>query len=113
MTGYLELKTYDPSSGTTLKYKTSKAAEVGRLIATLGSLGRDMAALPEMQQGMPFEPTATGSYGVLTGNTDVQMTDAPASGNDTPVPDVATPAAATEVTKQQPTGGKKKKKGKK
>lgn len=50
-TAYLELKTYDPISGTTLKYKTDKAAEVGRLVAAMGSLGREMAALPEMKQG--------------------------------------------------------------
>ncbi|THZ26852.1 hypothetical protein D6C89_03505 [Aureobasidium pullulans] len=48
---YLELKTYDPISGTTLKYKTDKAAEVGRLVAAMGSLGREMAALPEIKQG--------------------------------------------------------------
>lgn len=48
---YLKLKTYDPISGTTLKYKTDKAAEVGRLVAAMGSLGREMAALPEIKQG--------------------------------------------------------------
>ncbi|THY53294.1 hypothetical protein D6C97_06115 [Aureobasidium pullulans] len=48
---YLELKTYDPISGTTLKYKTDKAAEVGRLVAAMGSLGREMAALPEVKGG--------------------------------------------------------------
>ena len=41
------LKTYDPVSGTCLKYRTVKAAEVGRLIAALGTCGRVMAALPE------------------------------------------------------------------
>ena len=50
-TAYLELKTYDPISGTTLKYKTDKAAEVGRLVAAMGSLGREMAALPEVKGG--------------------------------------------------------------
>lgn len=48
---YLELKTYDPESGVTLKYKTDKAAEVGRLIASLGRMGRYMAALPEIAEG--------------------------------------------------------------
>ncbi|THY92165.1 hypothetical protein D6C95_06169 [Aureobasidium pullulans] len=48
---YLELKTYDPISGTTLKYKTDKAAEVGRLVAAMGSLGQEMAALPEVKGG--------------------------------------------------------------
>lgn len=41
------LKTYDPVSGVCLKYRTDKAAEVGRLVAALGSCGRVMAALPE------------------------------------------------------------------
>ncbi|CAJ2506414.1 Uu.00g005440.m01.CDS01 [Anthostomella pinea] len=45
--GFLTLKTFDPHSGTTLKYKTTKAAEVSRLILSLGQLGRRMAALPE------------------------------------------------------------------
>ncbi|TVY53243.1 Uncharacterized protein LCER1_G006187 [Lachnellula cervina] len=38
-TALLTLKTYDPASGTTLKYETNKAAEVGRLIQILGRLG--------------------------------------------------------------------------
>ena len=46
------LKTYDPESGVVLKYKTDKAADVGRLIASLGRLGRHMAALPEKEEGM-------------------------------------------------------------
>ncbi|KAK4115009.1 hypothetical protein N656DRAFT_677074, partial [Canariomyces notabilis] len=44
--GHLVLKTYDAASGATLKYKTSKAAEVTRLVQMLGTLGRRMAALP-------------------------------------------------------------------
>ncbi|KAL1304407.1 hypothetical protein AAFC00_003405 [Neodothiora populina] len=43
---HLELKTYDPVSGTCLKYKTQKSAEVGRLIASLGRLAGFMAAVP-------------------------------------------------------------------
>ncbi|KAI0816432.1 signal recognition particle 9 kDa protein-domain-containing protein [Xylaria sp. FL0064] len=42
----LTIKTYDPHSGTCLKYRTTKAAEVSRLILSLGQLGRKMAALP-------------------------------------------------------------------
>ncbi|KAI9759005.1 MAG: hypothetical protein M4579_002668 [Chaenotheca gracillima] len=38
----LTLKTFDPASGTCLKYRTDKAAEVGRLIASLGRLGKAM-----------------------------------------------------------------------
>ena len=44
---FLTLKTYDPVSGACLKYKTDKAAEVGRLVASMGTCGRIMAALPE------------------------------------------------------------------
>ncbi|MCJ1462685.1 hypothetical protein MMC07_001288 [Pseudocyphellaria aurata] len=46
----LVLKTYDPVSGTCLKYRTDKAADVGRLIAALGTCGRAMAALPEKEK---------------------------------------------------------------
>lgn len=44
------LKTYDPVSGTCLKYRTDKAADVGRLVAALGTCGRVMAALPEKEK---------------------------------------------------------------
>lgn len=42
----LILKTFCPHSGVCLKYKTCKAAEVGRLVQMLGSLGRTMSGLP-------------------------------------------------------------------
>ena len=45
------LKTYDPESGVCLKFKTDKAADVGRLINGLGGLGRHMAALPQKTEG--------------------------------------------------------------
>lgn len=45
----LTLKTYDPVSGTCLKYRTDKAAEVGRLVAGLGRCARVMAAVPVME----------------------------------------------------------------
>jgi len=44
----LTLKTYDSATGVTLKYKTDKAAEVGRLITILSMLGRGMAGLPKV-----------------------------------------------------------------
>ncbi|KAF2264750.1 hypothetical protein CC78DRAFT_462835 [Lojkania enalia] len=47
-TATFKLKTYDPVSGTCLKYETNKAAEVGRLIGSLGKLSRHMAALPDV-----------------------------------------------------------------
>ena len=48
-------KTYDPVSGTCLKYRTDKAADVGRLIAALGTCGQVMAALPEKEKEMEKE----------------------------------------------------------
>lgn len=55
MKAVLVLKTYDPVSGTCLKYRTDKAAEVGRLIAALGTCGRVMAALPEKEEAREEE----------------------------------------------------------
>jgi len=46
----LTLKTYDPASGTTLKYSTTKQAEVSRLIQILGRLARPMAGLAEVKE---------------------------------------------------------------
>ncbi|KAI8662732.1 hypothetical protein LRP88_06941 [Fusarium phalaenopsidis] len=49
--GSLILKTYDPVSGVALKYRTTKAAEVSRLVhASLGRLGRSMAAVPDVPE---------------------------------------------------------------
>lgn len=42
----ITLKTFEPGSGICLKYKTDKEREVGRLIASLAKLGRQMATLP-------------------------------------------------------------------
>ncbi|KAK6822676.1 signal recognition particle 9 kDa protein-domain-containing protein [Apiospora arundinis] len=97
--GSLTLKTYDPISGVTLKYKTTKAAEVSRLILCLGKLSRPMAGLPELKEEI--------------------MADAPEEG--TPAAEkseAAATAAAPAVQQQTPAagggGGKgKKKKGKK
>lgn len=55
---YLTLKTYDPESGVVLKFKTDRAAEVGRLINGLGKLGRYMAALPQKTEGAIASVTA-------------------------------------------------------
>ncbi|KAI4126422.1 MAG: hypothetical protein LQ338_003762 [Usnochroma carphineum] len=49
---HLILKTYDPVSGACLKYKTDKAAEVGRLVAALGRCGRAMSGLAEEEEGV-------------------------------------------------------------
>lgn len=59
--GSLEIKTYDPVSGVALKYRTTKAAEVSRLITTLGSLGRTMCTskAPEEVKDEPMVDTPT------------------------------------------------------
>ncbi|KAK4553953.1 hypothetical protein LTR86_009129 [Recurvomyces mirabilis] len=56
--GSLVLKTYDPESGVVLKFKTDKAADVGRLVGGLGRLGRHMAALPESTEDAVMEDAA-------------------------------------------------------
>ncbi|KAF2997070.1 hypothetical protein E8E13_002266 [Curvularia kusanoi] len=89
------LKTYDPVSGTCLQYETTKGAEVGRLINSLGRLGREMAALPQAIEDL----SAPQDAGVATPNVD--------EGGDVKMAGVPVPAAAGTG------GGKKKKKGKK
>jgi hypothetical protein len=125
----LVLKTYDPESGVVLKFKTDRAAEVGRLINGLGRLGRHMAALPEkaVEGGNLF-----GQHSVCGGcankplGTDVVMEDAAAPTGQTPADAAAAlamVAGTTTTTNGKPAqqqqqqsgggGGKKKKKGKK
>ncbi|RFU75459.1 signal recognition particle, srp9 subunit [Trichoderma arundinaceum] len=89
--GSLVLKTYDPASGVTLKYRTTKAAEVTRLMhAAMGRLGRAMANVHDV-------PEAT-------------MQDADAA--ETPQGE-QTPQQAQQGAAGGGGGGKKKKKGKK
>jgi hypothetical protein len=47
----LSLKTFCPESGVCLKYKTDQAAEVGRLVRSLGHLARGMAGLEMLADG--------------------------------------------------------------
>ncbi|TPX08971.1 uncharacterized protein E0L32_009550 [Thyridium curvatum] len=102
----LVLKTYDPVSGACLKYKTTKAAEVSRLVQLLGGLGRRMAALPPRDDGAAEDGADTPSGG--------------AAGTATPTTTQGqAPAAAPAQQQQQQQqgggggGGKgKKKKGK-
>ncbi|KAE8374070.1 signal recognition particle 9 kDa protein-domain-containing protein [Aspergillus bertholletiae] len=91
----LTLKTYNPTSGICLKYRTNKAAEVGRLITSLGKLagGASVAAL-----GLGNAAAAPGAQA----GGDVEMTDAPEEGTGS-----AAPTAKMEGNK----GGKGKKKG--
>jgi hypothetical protein len=94
----LTLKTFDPVSGVTLKYTTTKAQEVGRLIASLGRLGRHMSGLPEVKEDIVMAEDSTIASG------------APVEGVSN-TGGIAAPAVKTEAP--TPTGGKKKKKGKK
>ncbi|KAM4055366.1 signal recognition particle 9 kDa protein (SRP9) domain-containing protein [Hirsutella rhossiliensis] len=91
--GSLVLKTYDPVSGVTLKYRTAKAAEVSRLVySALGRLGRVMAAVPAEDIDEP-------------------MLDAPAS-TDVAAKDRPESAAAAQAPQQGGTA-KRKRKGRK
>ncbi|GKT53609.1 WD repeat protein [Colletotrichum tofieldiae] len=98
--GSLVLKTFDPASGVTLKYRTTKAAEVSRLVTCLGTLGRTMSTskAPVEVKDEPMTDAAGSASG------------APAAGEDTPVGGVA---GAPTPTGAGGGGGKKKKKGKK
>lgn len=94
----LTLKTYDPASGVCLKYRTDKGAEVGRLIATLGRLGRHMAALPETAE--PIEDGAADTAQDGTTTAEQTETNAPAT-------------KAIAAAKDAGMASKKKRKGKK
>jgi hypothetical protein len=92
----LTLKTFEPGSGICLKYKTDKAAEVGRLLTGLGRLaGGEVIEMPA--------PPSTAA--AATAEDKMEIDDA-GSGCATPKVDEGKPA-------QGGTGGKGKKKGKK
>ncbi|KAJ5587386.1 uncharacterized protein N7459_003151 [Penicillium hispanicum] len=92
----LTLKTYNPSTGICLQYRTNKVAEVGRLMTGLGKLagGADVASLGLSAPG-------------VAGAGDVEMLDAPAVG------DEAAPPAPAAAQNQQQGGAKGQGKGKK
>ncbi|KAK7938015.1 uncharacterized protein PG986_014883 [Apiospora aurea] len=102
--GSLTFKTYDPISGVTLKYRTSKAAEVSRLIMCLGKLSRPMAGLPELKDEIMTDAPAGEGEG---GTPAAEKSEAAATTS-------AAPPAAQQQTPAGGGGGKgKKKKGKK
>ncbi|KZF26671.1 hypothetical protein L228DRAFT_279843 [Xylona heveae TC161] len=105
--GSLVLKTYDPASGVCLKYRTDKAAEVGRLIALLSRLGKGMSG-QHIQEEVAIDAAMTDAPTALDGEsgtaTPTTTTGATTAG--------ATPAAGQGQGQSQ-SGGKKKKKGKK
>lgn len=109
----LTLKTYHPDSGICLKYKTDKAAEVGRLMTGLGRLAKGDVI-----------DVATGDGGEITIGAGVDIGSGQGlSGTDKMEIDggaIAEPKTASQMTQggqqqqqQQPGGAKKKKKGKK
>lgn len=81
-------------TGICLKYKTNKAAEVGRLISGLGKLGAGVKITSATEEPVAATTTA-----------EVEMTEAPVQGQ-------AAAAAATPATTSGGGGGGKKKKGK-
>jgi hypothetical protein len=103
--GVLVLKTYDPVSGVVLKYRTTKAAEVTRLVNALAQLSRTMAGLPDETEDVPMPDAA----GAAAGADEAGRDGAAAEGA----------AAGVSAQQAQPAqtggggGGKKRKKGKK
>ncbi|KAK5095030.1 hypothetical protein LTR70_007160 [Exophiala xenobiotica] len=107
----LTLKTYHPDSGICLKYKTDKAAEVGRLMTGLGRLAK--GEIIDMATGDGGETTTgagveIGSGQALVGTDTMEVDGGGAAG-------AKTAAQMTQGGQQQQSGGggKKKKKGKK
>ncbi|GAO16436.1 uncharacterized protein UV8b_06389 [Ustilaginoidea virens] len=97
--GSLVFTTYDTATGVTLKYRTTKAAEVTWLMqSSLGQLGRNMAAMPPVDR------------------LDSKMPDAPAGAAEDGDGGNHAGGAATPALQAQPSqhpAGKKKKKGRK
>lgn len=89
---------------------------MGRIVANLGRLGRHMAALPEVAEGMLRHTSRwvemAANVGTDTTTLDVvKKEEDSGSRPHTPVPDSLKPATDTKAG--QSGGGKKKKKGKK
>ncbi|KAF3769974.1 hypothetical protein M406DRAFT_335739 [Cryphonectria parasitica EP155] len=76
----LILKAFDPHSGVCLKYKTAKAQEVGRLVQMLGSLGRNMAAMPSALPAVAAEEDLAGTAATPPVTGGAQLGGAPAAG---------------------------------
>lgn len=110
----LTLKTYHAESGICLKYKTDKAAEVGRLMSGLGRLAK--GEIIELPTEDGAETTA--GAGVAIGGGEALTNGGPAKGDkmaidSAPMSEAKTATQMTQSQPQQGGGGKKKKKGKK
>lgn len=108
----LTLKTYHPDSGICLKYRTDKAAEVGRLMSGLGRLAKgEVIELPTADS-----ENQTGA-GITVGAGETLSGGGPAQGDKMDIDNapVAEAKTASQMTQGQPqnTGGKKKKNKKK
>ncbi|KAF3079330.1 hypothetical protein TWF569_002578 [Orbilia oligospora] len=57
--GTLTLKTYDPISGSLIKLRTDKIADVGRIVTGLHRLARSMAGLKDLGSGEVTAAAAT------------------------------------------------------
>lgn len=113
----LTLKTYDPESGVVLKFKTDRAAEVGRLVGSLGRVGRHMAALPQKDESKPSPDSKPRGHADQTATAhDAPMEDASLLEKAVETVKEALPAGDSKPLQQGASGGagkKKKNKGKK
>ncbi|PTB62251.1 hypothetical protein BBK36DRAFT_1145043 [Trichoderma citrinoviride] len=97
--GSLVLKTYDPVGGVTLKYRTTKAAEVTRLMgAAMGRLGKAMAGVQDVAE----EEMRDADAAAVEGDAGAQQPQGQAQKE-----------GQQQQQQQGGGGGKKKKKGKK
>jgi hypothetical protein len=113
--GTITLKAFDPESGVTLKFKTDKSADVGRMFAGLGRVGRIMAALPEKIEGIASLYSQARTRAHHQTAQDMSAEDVEVSGQPTvEAQATSNPQVPTTAPETKPANGpKKKKKGKK
>ncbi|KAF3910878.1 hypothetical protein ABW20_dc0106884 [Dactylellina cionopaga] len=102
--GKLTLKTYDPISGSLIKFRTDKISDVGRMVAGLHRLGRSMAGLKDIP---PAETTAATTEGATAGGAPTVSKEAVAGAV------AATEGESSSAAAGGSKGGKKKNKKKK
>ncbi|KAK5224613.1 hypothetical protein LTR99_004686 [Exophiala xenobiotica] len=106
----LTLKTFHPESGICLKYRTDKAAEVGRLLAGLGRLAKgEVIEMPTAANGQPATTTLDGADKMDVDSGNGAGVVVPKAGDNV----VAAPPAASQTGGGGGGGKGKKKKGKK